>query len=55
LAYKVLFKVSVKNDLGNIDKKEIKKIIDAVVGKLAENLKARKRSTGDFSGLSNTA
>ena len=51
MAFKVLFKASVKKDLRNIDKKEIKKIIVAVVGKLAENPKAGKRLTGDFSGL----
>ena len=51
MAFKVLFKTSVKKDLRNIDKKEIKKIIDAIVGKLAENPKVGKRLTGDFSGL----
>ena len=51
MAFRVLFKASVKKDLRNIDKKEIKKIIDAIVGKLAENPKAGKRLTGDFSGL----
>ena len=51
MAFKVLFKASVKKDLRNIDKKETKKIIDIITGKLAENPKAGKRLTGDFSGL----
>ena len=51
MAFKVLFKASVKKDLRNVDKKEIKQLIDAIVGKLVENPNVGKRLTGDFSGL----
>jgi mRNA interferase RelE/StbE len=51
LAFKVFFKSSVKKDLRKIAKKDIKRIIEAIAGELAENPNRGKRSTGEYSGL----
>ena len=51
MAYKVLYKTSVRKDLKRIDKKEVVKILNVSEGKLSESPKAGKRLTGEFTGL----